>query len=334
MPPVQKEIVWVGIAKQTAKGAAAGSATYGFGVLSGKGMSFPISQDYEPITLNGGPSDRYSPGMNRTEVIPGAAFTTRCFPRSMPLLWFAALGTNVDGGAGPHTHTATPAQDLPYLTAFLRYGSGEYEKLVDCKVNKLGVSWDERQPCQAAVELMGCLPTLGTAAFTTTNDESLTPYHGPNAGVFTLDEISATPAAAQVKSGSIEVNNNLKAIPLSKSVLPDDVFPADQTTEGVIGLIPNDLTDWRKVISGSGSGTTVLQTPPLGSFSLKTIIDGNNDQTMSALRVAFETDIPDADASGGPMELDLAYKVLRPLDGSASFTALSRNGGAYDVATY
>jgi hypothetical protein len=334
MPPVQKEIVWVGLAKQTAKGAGAASATYGFGVLSGKGGTFPISQDYEPITLNGGASDRFSPAVNRTEVIPGAAFTTRCFPRSMPLLWFAALGTNVDGGAGPHTHTATPAQDLPYLTAFLRYGSGEYEKIVDCKCNKLGVSWDERQPLQAAVELMGCVPTLHTAAFTTTNDESLTPYHGPNAGIFTLDEASATPAAAQVKSGSIEVNNNLKAVPLSKSILPDDVFPADQTVEGVVGLVPNDLADWLKVLTGSGTGTTVSQVPIYGSLSLKTIIDGNNDQTLSSLRCDWLTDIPDADAAGGPMDIDLAFRVIRPTDGSAAFTALSRNGGAYDVATY
>jgi hypothetical protein len=333
MPPVQKEIVWVGLAKQTAKGAGAANATYGMGVISGKAGTFPIAQDYEATTLNGAASDRYARGVNRTDVVPGAVFTCRAYPRSIGLLTFLALGTNVDAGAGPHTHTATPAMVLPYATVFFRYGSGEYGKIIDCKADSLEIAWSERNPCTVAVDLKGCLPTLGTAAFTTTNDESLIGYLGPVNGVFTLDASSATPAAAQVKSGSCKISNNLVPVALSKSILPDDIMEGDQTTEGVIGVTPNDLTDWRKILTGTGSGTAVSQVPVYGSFSLKVILDANNDLTLSSNRCDFLTDLPDADPGGGPMELDLAYRV--EADGTnPAFTALTRNGTPTDVTTY
>ena len=47
-------------------------------------------------------------------------------------------------------------------------------------------------------------------------------------------------------------------------------------------------------------------------------------------RVAFMADYPSSDPSGGPAEVALAYQVIRPTNGSAAFTATTRNA----VASY
>ena len=36
--------------------------------------------------------------------------------------------------------------------------------------------------------------------------------------------------------------------------------------DGTITIVPNDFTDWRKILTGTGAGTTVQSTPVYGSF--------------------------------------------------------------------
>lgn len=69
---VQKLVGLVGLSKQTAKSSPTANATYGVGLKDGAAFTAPITQDYEDQTLPGGPSDRFAPAVNRTEIMPGA----------------------------------------------------------------------------------------------------------------------------------------------------------------------------------------------------------------------------------------------------------------------
>jgi tail tube protein len=330
MPPIQKLISFWGLAKQSAKGVPAANATYGAGALGGQVFDVPIDQEPEAITLLGGANDRFAPAVNRTGAHPAAGFSTRVWPRSIGLFLLGALGTDVVTGSGPYSHALTPALDLPYLTLFAQYGTGEREKLPDCKVDELVVSWSEANPLEAEIALLGLVPTLGTGAFTITNDETAQTFIGPTGGTFLLDVASATPVAAQVKGASIRIANNLAGIPLSKSILPDDVFPGLQIAEGTITLVPNDLTDWRKAVGGAAGATSVQESPVYGSFDLKCQIDANTFVQFAAGRSSFLCPFPEADPGGGPAELELAFFCARLTGAGAAFTATVKNA----VASY
>src|SRR5262249_29870129 len=103
--------------------------------------------------------------------------------------------------------------------------------------------------------------TLSASAGTTVTgvqwviDESTQTYYTPNSGTFQLDEASATPAAASIKAFGATITNNLQSIDLSSSILPNDLFPGDQTVEGTATIVPADFSDFRKILTGSGAGT-------------------------------------------------------------------------------
>ena len=327
--PVQKLISYVGLSKQASKGSGASSpATWGLGVLGGKIFDLPITQDYEEMTLNGGASDRFSPAIHRTDIRPGANFRARAHLRSVGAIMLGVLGTDTVSGTGPYTHTITPAQTLPYWTLFSRYGS-EYEKLVDCQFDRVSIGWDERKPLEVECGLMGITPTLGAGgAWTATNDESITGVYGPIGGTLQLDTGSASPVTAKIKAARVEISNNLEAIALSASILPDDLMVARQVVEGSITVVPDDFTDWRKIVTGSGAGTAVQSSTQYGSFLLAVNQGANTELKLEAYRAAFECDFPESDSGGGGMELELAFRVAKPTGASAAFTATLVNSTA------
>lgn len=329
MPPINPLVSFAGIEKQAggAKGGASASPVdFGFGVLDGKIFEIPITQEAEEITLNGAASDRFAPAVNRIGAMPGAAFKTRAWAKSLGLLLYGVCGSISTAGVGPFTHTISPAQTLIYNALYARMGATAlYQKVSDFLIDELTIGMDERNPCELDIVGHGLVPAFQTAAWTATNDESTQPFFGPNAGLFTLDVNSGAPAAAQVSAASVHIANNLKEIPLSKSILPDDFSPGRQQMDGSITIIPNNFNDFHKIVTGSAAGTTLLETPIYGSFSLKWIIDANNELTIAANRVAFMTEWPDSDPEGDPVALELAFEVIRPTDGSAAFTVTLKN---------
>jgi tail tube protein len=327
VPPQQKLIAAIGLTKQSAKGAIAAAATFGFGVESGKVLDLPIAQDLRPLTLFGAASDRFAPGADRTAVTPGAVFSSPAWAKSIGLLLFGALGTDTPSGGGPYLHTITPAQDLPYLTLFTVYGGGgERERLGDCKVDQLVIGWDEVNPLKVDTTLRGLVPGFGVGNWVpATNDETTQTWFGPSGGTFQLDVQGAALAAAQVNAASITIANNLKPVKLSKSIIPDDVFPGQQAVFGTIRIVPNDFTDWRKAVGGTGAAAAMSEVPIFGKFDLKVLIDANTFIQFQADRCSMLIDYPDADTGGGYGEMTVAFMVARKTDGSAAFTALVKN---------
>jgi hypothetical protein len=307
--PLQKRIAGVGIAKQSAKGSAAGAATWNLGVRGGSVLNVDVQQENDAITF----SSRVSAYDNRLSVTPGAALQTRLWAASGGLLLLGALGSDVVTGpvSSVYTHTITPAATLPYLTHFAQLDT-EYHKVADCKVNMLEIAWTERAPVEVSYELMGITYTGYTGAYTITNDESGNPRFIPPGGTFQLDSNSNTPVTAKIIGGRITINNNLVPIPLSAATTPDDVFEAEASLEVELRLMPTDTTEWRKIVTGTNVATTPTGTEIYGSFSEKFVIDANNDLTLSGLRTAFLSDYPEADPAGGPAQLTVVGRIKKP----------------------
>lgn len=320
MTVLQKRIAGLGISKQTAKGSAASTpAQFGLGVRSGSILRVDIDQESDAISF----SSRISGDENRLAVTPGAACVTRAWPKSIGLLLFAALGGESVTGAGPYTHTITPAADLPYLTVFTQLDT-EYHKVADCKVNRLSITWNEREPLEVEVEFMGITWTGYTAAWTATTDENGQVRFIPPGGVFQVDAASGTPATAPITGGTITINNNLVPVPLSVSTLPDDQAVALQEIEYSLKLAPANTTEWRKIVTGSAGGTSPTGQPVYGSASSKFTIDAQNDLTIVSTRIGFLADYPEMDPAGGPAELTLTGRVKKPAGAAMTCTLINQ----------
>lgn len=316
--PLQKRIAFVGISKQTAKGAAAAAATYGLGVRGGSTLMVDLQQENDAITF----ASRVSAYDNRLSVTPGAAIQTRAWPRSIGLLLYGALGSINTTGAGPYTHTITPGSSLPYLTFFSQLDT-EYHKIADCKVNTLTIGWSERAPVEVDFDLLGITATLYTSSYTTTNDENGQSRFIPPGGVFQVDTSSGTPATAKITGGRITIANNLVPIPLSVATTPDDVFEAEAALDVELRLMPDNTNEWRKLLTGSVGGSTPSGAEIYGSFSTKFTIDAGNDLTITGTRVAFLGDYPEADPSGGPAELTLVGRIKKPAGAALTATLIN-----------
>ena len=318
--PIQKRLAQVAIAKQTAKGTAAGTGTYQFGVTGGRVISAEVQEDDLPITW----SDRLLAGHDRTGVIPGASLEVVALPKMIGLLLYGACGAITSTPGTPNSHSIVSANDLPYLTMFGRQGS-EYFKVEDAKVASLSLSWDRVGKLRASASFMGIDLSFLGAAYTASTDEKLT--GGALSGNGQTFEIDG--AAATVKSGSIQIENGLEAVFGSDSVQPADVFPGTQTIGVSLTVVPDDLEHFRYVITGAAAGTTVSASPFYTTATCAWALDADTDLTFTANRLRALTEFPDADPAGGPVEVVIEGAISQATSGEA-YEFVLRN----DVASY
>lgn len=323
--PIQSALAQVGVAKQTAKGAAAANPTFAHGITDGAVLTVEISQDAEEQTSGA----RASKAVNRTGVMPGMDFTGRAHPRVVGLYALGALGAVTTTGAGPYVHTVTLADALPYLSAFGKLGSNTY-KVQDFKVDSLSFSWSNNEAVEMAVSGMGTIIDFA-ATFVPGTDLTIgadAKYFRASSGTFKLDVDSSTPVTAPIQAGEITIANNLSAVQTSGSISPSDVFEGRTDVECSFDVVVENLTDWRTIVTGTGSGTTATDAPVYGSFEIN-FTNGTDALKLTATKVAFLCDFPDADPAGGPVVLTFAGIAVRPDSGSLITVELT-NG----VATY
>lgn len=320
--PIQSALNVIGVAKQTAFNTPAAQPTFVHGITGGGVSKVEVEQDRASVTSG----YRVSPHAERTAVRGSFDFTTKAFPKSVGLWLYAALGGKAVTGAGPYTHTFTPAAALPYLTV---WGSldGTIVKLQDCMVDELECTWAETAPPEIRVSGLGGAITYNTASITPGTDESTDKYLLSAGGTFRYDVDSATPAAGQISAGSFKVANGVTAPLLSGSLTPSKPFPGRQDVDTGLTVIPDDLADWRTVVTGTAAGTTPNSEPVYGSqdatFPFETA-----SLKLETLRVANNISFPDGDPGGGPVELEVAGVAVMPAGGGAAITATLINSQA------
>lgn len=318
--PLQKKLARVGLAKQAAKGGAATDATFAFGVRDGGVFKAELPQEREEITQA---TSLVAPAANRGLVVPGAEFGTRAYAGSIGLLLYAALGGISTAGAGPYTHTITPATARPWLSAF-GFLDGNYVQAVDCMVDELEISWSGVEPLEVSASMIGRDLDFPTDFGTVVNDEELAAYFRPVGGTFKVDVDSDTPVTASVKAGTVKIANNVEAIELSHSATPGEVWNGAQDIDAGLTLVPDNIDAWRTILTGTAAGTDVSAVPIYGSFEVQFNLDANTFLKLAASHVAFAAEFPEPDSGGGSVEIPLEGLVVRPAAG-APFTATVKN---------
>lgn len=315
---VQKRVAQIGFAKQTAKGAAAATAAYQIGVTDGNVVSADIAED----DLNVSWASRMLEGHDRTGITPGADFSFIVMPKTIGLLLLAAFGTVTTTVGTPNEHEFTPgAMDVPYHTLFARMGA-DYYRETDAKLNELELSWDQAGALKGKASFIGTDLSFLASAYTATQDERPKDglFHGVG-GTFEIDGASAV-----VKSGSVKIANNLEAVFGSDSVQPKEVFPGLQTIDLSLTIVPEDMGLWRKVVTGTTSGSTLSPGSTYGTSNLVFVADASTDLTLAFDRTRFLCDFPSVDTGGGAQEIALEGSV----SGDGDVTVTLRNS----VASY
>lgn len=226
------------------------------------------------------------------------------------------------------THTLTPTADLPYLTGFGRLDT-EYAKLVDGKVSSLEISWADAGKLTAKATIPGLTPSMLAAAPTETNQEQLgiVGFFAAAGGTFLVEG-----AAAQVKSGTIKIDNQIEQVPVSSAVTPNEVFPGQRNISYSLVLVPQDLSQFREVVFGAntaGALSSIGASPYYGAVDLKFL--GSNSQTaeIASPHCRFACAFPDSNPAGGPAEVTLEAVVAQPTSGADTTATVQNFVAAY-----
>jgi hypothetical protein len=324
--PIQRMFQYAGLARQTAKGSAAASPTFGLPTRGGGLLVVEVEQDPDPLTWRDTYRTPYE--ADRKAVRPGMSLATRAYLRALGLLLYGALGQISSSGTTDYTHTITQASSLPYLTAWTLLGT-ERAKVVDCKVDELAISWDGRGLLDVDVTLLGLTSSFGESAFTAATDESTGERLSPVGSTLKVDVGSATPVVAPVRAGEFRIRNNLTRLELASSVLPADVVEGASEVTCNLTLVPDDLGDWREFLTGTASGTSATAAPIYGSVDLLFQIAANKSLQIVIPRCAFTVSFPEGDTGGGPVELSLEGTALRQASAGAVTATLKNQVASY-----
>ena len=317
---LNKKVAVVAFDKQTAFGTLAANRKYGFGVRSGSILAAGMEQSYEELTT----ANRFPPSAYRSAFQWSVDCVSRAWPRSVVMLLENALGARATvGAADPFTHTLTPVDTPGYLTAATRLDS-EYHKIRDCRVDELSFTWNQAEPVEMGLRMMGTVGSPYVSSGNPSTDDSDQQSFYPAGGVFQIDSDSVTPVTADITGGTITIANHLEPVRVSRQLEPLDIWPGLAEITVTLRLIPTNTTLWRSVITGADAGTAISNAPVYGSFhTLFTITAGTRDLDLTATRIAFSGEYPDPDPAGGPVEIELSGTVVKPA--ADAFTAVVHN---------
>lgn len=247
------------------------------------------------------------------------------------------LGTRVTAGAGPYTHTMTPADSLPWMTWFFAQagtGPANFWTLADAKLGSYEFSFAPGDPLEVTVEGMGKTTTRGPSKWSAaTLVEGIDPFLTYIGATMKFDVGNTTPTTTvhNLQNGRIAVNRNLAGIQTDGL---GNAFIAEQKREIEVTLddvVFESNADINTIFTGTSTGTSMSGAPVYGSCEFLFL---GSDQAASGTRslkftlphVLWTVDeIPGADPSGDVLTYTVTGKASKPSSGSI-ITAVVTNG--------
>ena len=332
---INTSIGLIGVAKQSAKATAASTPSYVHGLTGGKTFNLDRTVENDDVSCG----VRAGTDAHVESIIPGADFDTYGYADVLPLYYYAAMGaitSSANAGSGMtgyYDHVITLGDLLPYLTVWGRIG-GEYTKVAGCKVDQIEMEFEGNKPLEFGVTLLGLAATFGLESIPGNIDPScFSGYFVPTGGTFKIDTASGTPAVAPVLGGNLTLANNCKADPLAGSVTPGDVEEGKLTSSGSVTVKPDDMTLYRKMVTGASDGTSPTGQMVYGSFEWNFTHSKDSKCTLKvqATNVPFTAEFPDVDPAGGAAEVEFSFDNIGLASRSGSPVTVTITN---DVASY
>lgn len=305
---INTSIGLIGVAKQAAKNTPASEPTFVHGLTGGR--PFQLDRTVESAEVACGVrsgTDSYV-----SSVISGVDYETYGYADVVPLYFYGAMGNIVSSSSSSgaqYEHVVTLGDTIPYLTFWGRIGD-EFTRTDGCKIDTLEMSFEGNAPLEFGITCIGLDSEMGLANFPGNVDPScFDGYFVPTGGTFKLDTASATPAEAPVVSGSLSLANACTAEPLAGRVNPGSVDEGKLTASGSIAVKPEDLSLYKRMVTGSESGTKPSGKMVYGSFEWTFEHSQNPDYKLKieSGRVPFSAEFPEVDPSGGAAQIEFSF---------------------------
>lgn len=244
-------------------------------------------------------------------------FETLGYADVIPLYYYAALG-NIASGAGAksgtYKHIVTLGDTLPSITLWGQVGADNFGRTDGCKVSSLNLELTGNEPARWSAELTGKnLTFLDATPFGSVDPSCFDGYFVPTEGTFLLDTAGSEPAAAVITQASIGISNDVEAFRGLGQVMPSSIGEKKLTVSPSFTVVPDDITPYREMVTGSATGTTPSGRMVYGSARVVLQHSVNPDWTIEfdIPRIPFTADFVDVDPDGGNGEFtftaDSAY---------------------------
>jgi hypothetical protein len=278
---INPSIGLVGVAVQEGRDTPASTPTFLHGLTGGTPFGASRSIANTPVACgNRGPSDAR---VDSIEINPSVQ--TLCFPDVIGLYLYAALGevtsaADTVAGEGYYKHVFKMGSALPYLTVWSQVGVDNFTRSDGCKVSQLQFSATGNEHLAAQVDMMGIDAQVGIDAIPGSLDPSC--YEGKYTTTdctFKLDTASETPADALVADATFTISNGVSGLTSLGRVTPRDIADGNLSAGVSVTTIPDDITQYQKMMTGSASSTQITGKVVLGSVYAK--FKSSDDEKMT-----------------------------------------------------
>ena len=299
--PINPSIGMVAAAVQTDRDTAATAPTFMHGLTGGSPFAANRSIANTPVACgNRGPSDAR---VDSVSIEPSVQ--SLCYPDIIGLYLYAALGEVASQAEGiiedAYKHVFTMGQALPYLTLWSQVGTDNFTMASGCKCSQLQISATGNEPLALQADFLGIDAKVGIDAIPGDLDASC--YGGkfiPTDCTFKLDTAGDTPADALVADCTFTIANGTSALSSLGRVMPRDIADGNLSAGVTVTTIPDDITEYKKMVTGDADSTDITGKVVMGSLYAKFLYSENTDWYLEIemAHVPFTADYPSVEPDG------------------------------------
>ena len=236
------------------------------------------------------------------EINANPSYTMPAYADVLPFYHWAALGIikSERVSKGIHAHTITLGGKLPSITVWGQEDMG-FARTSGCKVNEVGLEFSGNEPLTISVNTMGCkMSFLDENPMADTDPSCFGGYYVCTNGTFKLDTASANPKEAIITGGSITVSNNCEPQRSAGSITPDSIDEGKNAIAVSFDTVPDDFDLYRRMVTGSSTGTEPSGKIVYGSFYCEFTHSENPNWKLEVWgdKVPFTGEIPEIDPEG------------------------------------
>lgn len=260
---------------------------------------------------------------------PTIGWTNWARPGEFAFLASAIQGANADTGAGPYTHTATPAATQAYYTLWDVLPSNQCTQYVDARANTLGVSGEALQGVQYTTDFIALSAVLGVTAPTL-------PAASATDRKLAYPDVTVTIGGSHpgtVDAFSITVNRNVSILRGDNGLAAFDSVSGVYAVEGTMRKIYASDADYRKFHGGSAGATTLSTTIFSEALDILVAIDATHSIDFASTLIEYTAVTVPVNVDGSPVLEEISFNTQRQSTWANNMTIVTKNAGATSVTT-
>lgn len=297
---INPSIGLVGVAVQKDRDTAAAEPSFVHGLTGGSPFGVTRSIESTPVSCgNRAPADAR---VSAIEVSPSVE--TLAFPDIMGLYAYAALGkveTSVVSEGSQYKHVITMGDALPYLTLWSQVGKDNFTRADGCKLSTLTISATGNEHVAISASFMGIGAEVGIKGIPGSVPASC--YDGKYTTTdctFKIDAASSVPTEALVADCQFTFTNGTSAHTSLGRATPRDISDGNLSAGVTVTTIPDDITQYKKMVTGSQDATSISGKVVMGSVYAKFVHTEKPEWYIEVemKHVPFTAEYPSVDPEG------------------------------------